>query len=43
METTSIVRIHGRMHGNGVDEHFDTELTGNVSMDGISVEKDRIS
>ena len=27
-ETTSTVYINGRMYGNGVDEHFDTDLTG---------------
>ena len=35
METTSTVYIHGRMYGDGVDEHFHTELTGHINMDGV--------
>ena len=35
METTSTVYIYGRMYGNGVDEHFDMDLTWHMNVDGV--------
>ena len=34
-ETTPTVYIHGRMNGNGVNKHFDMELTGQLNMDDV--------
>ena len=35
MESTSPVYVHGCMYWIGVDKHFDKELTGHMSMDGL--------